>query len=172
MVLKNIYAKKIHLSSLLLYCIVAHQNVSKRIISILTNHIVWITSLRNIKHTSGNRLLKGLALGQLINTLLSSVSLADWAGFSLANFFVGSDFLLNSHWLETFFEVKKVGSNPTFCFRTKKVTLYEKIRKGKPVLRSVCQQKFCRFYPNIHRIPHLTLKLWNSAEWTFKCKWP
>ena len=34
------------LSSPFLYCIVAYQNVSKRIISILTNHIIWITSLR------------------------------------------------------------------------------------------------------------------------------
>ena len=29
-----------------------------------------------------------------------------------------------------------------------------------------------KFYPNIHRISHLTLKLWNDAERTLKCKWP
>ena len=47
-VLKNIYTKKIQFSSPFLYCIVAYQNVSKRIITILTNHIVWITSLRYV----------------------------------------------------------------------------------------------------------------------------
>ena len=40
--------KKIHLSSAFLYCIIAYQNVSKRIISILTNHIIWITLLRYV----------------------------------------------------------------------------------------------------------------------------
>ena len=34
--------------------------------------------------------------------------------------------LLNSNWLATFFEVRKIGSNPTFrCFR-KKIASYEK----------------------------------------------
>ena len=62
----------------------------------------------------------------------ASVSLADETGFPLANFFAQSKFLLNSHWLVTFFEVKEVGSNPTFyCFRSKKVILYEKIFKWK-----------------------------------------
>ena len=36
----------------------------------------------------------------------------------------------------------------------------------------LCQQEFCKFYPNIHHIPHLTLKLWNDAVRTFKYKWP
>ena len=50
--------------------------------------------------------------------------------FSLATFFIQSKFLLNFHWLATFFEVKKVGSNPTFyCFRMKKAASLEKIRK-------------------------------------------
>ena len=62
----------------------------------------------------------------------ASISLADKAGFPLAIFCVRSNFLLNFHWLATFFKVKKVGSNLTFyCFRKKKVTSYEKIRKWK-----------------------------------------
>ena len=57
----------------------------------------------------------------------SSVSLANSVGFPLTNFFIQSYFLLNSHWLVAFFEVRKVGFNPTFyCFLKKKVTLYEK----------------------------------------------
>ena len=93
--------KKIHYRLPFLYCIVAYQNVSKRIISILTNHIVWITSAFKRVHIR-------------------------WAGFSLANFFVQSDFLLNSHWLATFFEVKKVGSNPTFIVFERKKSLHTK----------------------------------------------
>ena len=62
----------------------------------------------------------------------ASVSLADEAGFTLANFFAQSEFLLNSHWLATFFEVKEVGSNPTFySFQSKEIILYEKIFKWK-----------------------------------------
>ena len=108
MVLKNIYTKKINLSSPFLYCIVAYQNVSKIIISILTNHIVWITSLPY------------------------AISFTDQAGVPLANYFVRSDFLLNSHWLATFLQSKKVESNPTFyCFGTKRGPSYEKICKWK-----------------------------------------
>ena len=76
--------------------------------------------------------------------------------------------MLNSHWLATFFEVKKIGSNPTFyCFQAKKVASYEKIRKWKTSVKIKYGDKnFCEFYPNIHRIPHLTLKLRNDAERT------
>ena len=48
----------------------------------------------------------------------------------------------------------------------------KKFASGKPALRLVCQQEFCKFYPDILRIPHLILKLRNDTEQTFKCKWP
>ena len=47
----------------------------------------------------------------------------------------------------------------------KKLLRMKKFASGKPALRSSMST-------NIHRIPHLTLKLWNDAEETFKCKWP
>ena len=65
--------------------------------------------------------------------------MANLAGFPLATFFVRSDFLLNSHWLATLLEVKKVGSNPTFdCFRTKKRLLrMKKLTIEKTALTSI-----------------------------------
>ena len=48
LVLKNIYTEEIHFSSPFLYSIVAYQNVSKIVISTLTNHIVRITFLRYV----------------------------------------------------------------------------------------------------------------------------
>ena len=107
----NSYTKTIHLSLPFLYCIIAYQNVSKRIISILANHIVWITLLHYIL------LNIQVEIGQLINTLLCFHYLGQLTKFSLFSYFFWS---------------KKVGCNPTFyCFWTKKVTSYEKIRKWK-----------------------------------------
>ena len=87
--------------------------------------------LRNIQHTGGNRPLKGAALGsadKYITLLL--LARPNKPIFDLQIF--SYNFLLNSHWLLTFFELKKLGSNPIFyCFRTKKVASYEKIRKWK-----------------------------------------
>ena len=131
----------------------------------------FITS-RNIQSTIGNRPLKRPAWGSAdkYTTLL----LLAWSIKPVyhLNFFARSDFLLNFHWLADFFEVKKEESNPTFyCFRTQRVASYGKIRKWKTSFK-IMSTKFCKFYPNIHHIPHLTLKLWNYAERTFKCKWP
>ena len=96
-------------------------------------HLNNFVTLRNIQHTSGNRSLKGPALRSADKyTTLLPLAWPINPVFHLRIFFVRSDFLLYSHWLATFFEVKKVGSNPTFyCFRTKKVASYEKICKGK-----------------------------------------
>ena len=116
------------------------------------------------KDFSGKRPLKWSALGSTdkYTTLLPLAWLIKPV-FHQRIFFVRSDFLLNSHWLAFFWSKKKVGSNPIFhCFRTKKVASYEKIWD------QVCQEEFCKFDPNIHRIPLLTLKLWNDAERTFK----
>ena len=64
LVLKSMYKKKIHLSWSIRYCIIAYQNVSKRIISILTNHCLNnFVALHNIQYTSGIQPLKGPALG-------------------------------------------------------------------------------------------------------------
>ena len=63
--------------------------------------------------------------------------------FHLRIFFVRSEFLLNSHWLATFFEVKKVGSNPTFyCFRAKKVASYKKFCKWKASFKIKYSNKY------------------------------
>ena len=86
-----------------------------------------------IQHVTGNRPLKGPALrsADKCTTLLQLAWLIKPV-FHLRIFFVWSNFLLNSHLLATFFEVKKVGSNPTFyCFQTKKVVSSEKICKWK-----------------------------------------
>ena len=84
--------------------------------------------LCNVQHKSGNRPLKGPALGSAgkYSTLLPLAWLIKPV-LHLRIFSYEVTFLLNSHWLATFFEVKKVGSNPTFyCFRTKKVASHEK----------------------------------------------
>ena len=89
------------------------------------------TLVQNIQHARGNRSLKGPTLGSAdkYTTLLPLASPIKPV-FHLRIFFVRSEFLLS--WLATFFEVKKVGSNPTFyCFRAKKVASYKKIRKWK-----------------------------------------
>ena len=87
--------------------------------------------LRNIQNTGGNRPLKGAALGsadKYITLLL--LARPNKPIFDLQIF--SYNFLLSSHWLLTFFELKKLGSNPIFyCFRTKKVASNEKIRKWK-----------------------------------------
>ena len=90
-------------------------------------------TLCNIQHTSGNQSLKGPTLESADKyTTLLPLTWPIKPVFSLAPFFVQSNFLLNPHWLATFFEVKKVGSNPTFyCFWMKKAASLEKIRKWK-----------------------------------------
>ena len=89
--------------------------------------------LCNVQHKSGNRPLKGPALGSAgkYTTLLPLAWLIKPV-LHLRIFSYEVTFLLNSHWLVTFFEVKKVGSNPTFyCFQTKKVASHEKTCKWK-----------------------------------------
>ena len=132
-------------------------------------------TLRNIQYKSGNQSLKGPALGSAVKyTTLLSLAWPIKPVFHLQIFSFKATFCVNSHWLATFFEVKKVESNPIFyCFRTKKVASYEKIRKWKVSFKiKYAIKNFCKFYPNILRIPHLSLELWNDAERTFKCKWP
>ena len=114
-------------------------------------------TLHNIQHTSGNRPLKRPRLG---SGRLSRFYTCDFfrkkrlfAEFSLVSDFfrrIQSYFLLfsneKSHFAWTNLQVEN--------------QLQEQVR----------QQDLC--YPNIHCIPHSTLKLWNDAEQTFKCQWP
>ena len=76
--------------------------------------------------------------------------------------------------VSNFFRSEKIKrSNPTFYyFRTKNVASYEKIRKRKTSVKIKYVNKNFVNFIQISRFPHLTLKLWNDAEQTFKCKWP
>ena len=58
--------------------------------------------------TSGNGSFKGSALGSAYKyTTLLPLAWPIKLVFHLQIFFIQSNFLLNSHWLATFFEVKK-----------------------------------------------------------------
>ena len=79
--------------------------------------------LCNVQHKSGNRPLKGPALGSAgkYTTLLPLAWLIKPV-LHLRIFSYEVTFLLNSHWLATFFEVKKVGSILLFIvFKRKKL---------------------------------------------------
>ena len=89
-------------------------------------------TLRNVQHSSGNRPLEGTALrGQLISTLLCFCQLGLLNRFCICGFFRTKRLFPEFSFVSDFFRSKK-GSNPTlYCFRTKKVISYEKIRKWK-----------------------------------------
>ena len=125
--------------------------------------------LRNIQHTSGNQSLRArLGLADKYTNLFPLA----WRikPVSTCKFFRTKQLFAEFSLVSDFFRSKKLGSNPTFyCFQAKKVASYEKIRKWKTNVKIKYGDKnFCEFYPNIHRIPHLTLKLRNDAERTFK----
>ena len=132
--------KKIHLSLPFLYCIGAYQNVKQKNNQHINQsyRLSNFVKLLNIQRTSRNRPLKGPTLGSADKyTTLLPLAWPIKSGFSLANFFVQSYFLLNSHWFATFFEVKKVGSNPaSYYFRTKKSLHTKKFASVKPASRS------------------------------------
>ena len=131
-------------------------------------------ALHNIQHTSRNRSLKGPILGSAdkCTTLL----LLAWPiePVFYLQFFLYKATLLNSHWLATVFEVKKIRVQSYFLLilNEKSGFVWKNLKVENQLQDQVCQQEFCKFYPNIHCMPHSTLNLWNDAEWTFKCKWP
>ena len=74
-------------------------------------------------------------------------------------------FLLNSHWLATFFEVKKVGSNRTFyCFRSKKVASYKKIRHWKTSFKIKFINKNCVNFIQISTAPAFNFEVMNELS--------
>ena len=101
-------------------------------------------TLCNIQHENGNWPLEGSALGSVDkDTTLLSLAWLIKAVFPFQFFSYKATFLLDSHWIGTFFEVKRLRSNPAFyCFRMKKVALYEKkFASGIPALRSSMSTK-------------------------------
>ena len=119
-------------------------------------------TLCNIQHTSGNRPSgKGPTLGSAnkYTTLLPLAWLIKPV-FHLRIFSFEATFLLNSHWLATFFDIKKVGSNPTFyCFWKKKIASNEKICKWKTSFKIKYVNKNFVNFMQVSTTSHI--KLWS-----------
>ena len=130
-------------------------------------------ALGSIQHTTGNWPLKGPALdsGDKYTTCLTLA----WPIKTVFHlqFFRTKRLFAEFSLVSDIFRRKKsrISSYFLLFLNGKSRFVRKKFTSGKPALRSVCHQEFCKFYPNIHRIPNLTLKLWNDTERTFKCKW-
>ena len=131
-----------------------------------------MVTLCNIQHTSGNQPLKEPALGSAdkyftLLPLVCPIKLVFHLQFFhtkrlFAEFSLVSDFFLS----------KKGRIQSFLLFSTeKRRSIWKNLQVQNQLWDQVCPQEICRFYPNIHHIPYLTLKLWNDPERTIKCKW-
>ena len=122
--------------------------------------------LRNIQHASGNRPLKGPTLGSADKyaTLLPLAWPIKLAVSQLQIFLYKANFcwILIGYWLSL--KWKKWDTILLFVVFEQKKLLMKNLPMENQLSDQVCWQEFCKCYPNIHHISHLTLKLNTSNK--------
>ena len=125
-------------------------------------------TLRNIQHTSRNRPLKRPKLGSADKSLLCLRKLGQLSWFSTCKFFLTKRLFAEFLFVSDIF--RRIQSYFLLFSNEKSHFAWKNLQVENQLQEQVRQQDLC--YPNIHRIPHSTLKLWNDAAQTFKCQWP